>query len=1674
MERKRFCRQLFALVLSITMILGTLPISTIAERLSFDVSKSQQTVTSAVYSKEERKGLFIGGRVSRFEELPDHIRWQNTTYPEFPEEVTAIVEGLERQVPVTWETDQDYDWDYPEKGLYIFYSVLEEGYSFAGDLEPLIITVYIGKSQGRMALFAMGGSGTVNEPLEITTPAQLREIAVLVNSKPNGLELFLFNDEDAEVSIELMNDIDLSAYGKNFDGGQGWEPIGKAEFNESDGYYKYYSPFMGSFNGGGNIITGLYINRPNESFQGLFGYIAGKIKDTGIIDANVIGKNSVGGVVGGSWGEGATIQNSFISGNIRGKIGVGGIVGDIRGGLVDSCYSTADIYGEDIYGGLTGFVVYQSVVSNCYANGTVVGDGYAGGVAGYVQESTMKNCIALNPAVEGVGYMGRVTGYIEDTMASNNYAFSGMIVLNSHLPNTIDAGSDKVDGADKTAEEIKETSFFQEIFDDNSRWIFEDGKLPILNGFAAGSQNGHIPVHIVDIGDNYFGGAGTSADPYQISSSDQLAKLAELVNNRDEDYNDFDIYYKLTSDIDLSSYGKDYDSNQGWMPIGKGNEYPFDANFDGDGHIITGLYIDRPDTDYIGLFGAVGHWENPTAVKNVGIVNAEVTGGELTVGILAGTIYHRATIEKCFTDGNVNGGDYVGGLLGLSQGTVQSCYSLAEVTGVYGVGGLVGASFKGIIKNCYSTGSVIGTDTKIGGLVGVLAGSDEEVSIENCAALGSSIINNKTVDRVVGILFNYGSLVNNIAFTGMLVDGNTVSSDDMNSTRGLDKTAEEINKAVLWSDDLEWDGGSIWIFADGRLPILAGFPNGSQNNDMPSHLLADNPFGGGDGESEATAYEISTPTQLARFAELVNSEDYNIRIEYNSKYYKLTADLDLSAYGEDWNDGKGWIPIGHDILHTFNGHFDGDHHTIRGLYIESSDYAYIGLFGGLYGGIIKNLGLVDVWIKSEDSIAGGLAGSLMGSGKIENCFVTGSVNSSYLTGGLVAVMNNPSAKIKNSYSSADVSGGENVGGIVASINSGSVEGSYSSGIVLGMDKVGGIVGEYFGSDSSQRVKNCVALNPSIKGNTNVSRVIGSVADLTSHKGEMSNNYAFNGMTIRVGDTPKDIDAGLDKQDGGDLSISRIYRGDFWTDDCNFDDSIWIIEDNKLPILQGFKSGSQPDAGGIYLVPKDIRNATVKDDGYTFTGRVVYPTVTFAGYNLAGDIDYNIEILESSQSDGIGPGQVIVDIEGIGNYYGKISGKTYTINKAPAPTIVDQNRTQKYNVNTVQNLSIGNPMPENAGNLTYRKGMSSTIGSVTISLWSVDNEGNVSYTLIGGSKGDRITLPIIIESDNYEDAKLNIIISLIDRDEDKGKGSSSGGAIPPPTTPQADDKKDESEDNGQEDSLSMKGLEIELGEGQEVIGKDDGSALLPSGGHISIGENIQMDLPNNTVILEDGSIKIPEGAEAGLTFVNGINLKLKGGTTILLDKESPIGFRIKTNYRFEDVKEDTWYTEGVEFAYALAIFEGTGDNMFSPEDSMTRAMLVTVLWRLSGELNAKSKGDFDDLQADWYKKAVAWASENEIVRGYGDGSFGPNDNITREQMALVLYSFAQYMGLNVEERSDLSELGYEDSDDISDWAIDAMEWANAAGLIQGNGGALNPNDNATRAEVATILYRFLTK
>ena len=198
-----------------------------------------------------------------------------------------------------------------------------------------------------------------------------------------------------------------------------------------------------------------------------------------------------------------------------------------------------------------------------------------------------------------------------------------------------------------------------------------------------------------------------------------------------------------------------------------------------------------------------------------------------------------------------------------------------------------------------------------------------------------------------------------------------------------------------------------------------------------------------------------------------------------------------------------------------------------------------------------------------------------------------------------------------------------------------------------------------------------------------------------------------------------------------------------------------------------------------------------------------------------------------------------------------------------------------------------------------------------------------------------------------------------------------------------------------------------------------------------------------------------------------------------DGSKSIKLTVNVNLPFKDVKKTDWFYNAVKYTYENGMISGYNATTFAPKDKLTRGMMATILYRMENNPSVTGKPKFADVQDSkkYYYKAIKWATDKKIVSGYDNGKFGPNDNITREQLAVILYNYAKFKGKNTSASDNLN--GFTDKTKVSSWALAQVKWAVGAGVITGNENkdgtkTLNPKGNATRAEVAAMLEKYCKK
>jgi len=469
------------------------------------------------------------------------------------------------------------------------------------------------------------------------------------------------NPDDWDKHFKVMADIDLSAFtGTSFN---------------IIGYYREWDdnkPFTGVFDGNGKRIANFSYTSTDRNYVGLFGYVDdsnAEIKDLRLIDANIhAGTGDCVGSVVGQLDHG-TITGCYVEGgNVAGHDNVGGLVGahgvlEIRNLIlpftISNCYCTSSVQGTTCVGGLVG--LNASTISNCYASGSVIGNDCAGGLVG-------QNGYHGWDAWGGVTVVGTILNCYSTGFVSGQSSVGGLVGL--HLKGTVSGcfwdiqtsgRTRSAGGTGKTTAEMQRIETYcdagWDFVGEINNGLHEVWQMPEAGGYPRISIfDGYTPPQLQ--------GSGTPENPYLISDAPELGAMI---------YCSRKAHYRLVASIDLSGIR--------WcMPV-----IPtFMGVFDGNGHAISHLTI--TGAGYLGLFGRL---EYGAKVKNLGVADVNIMGSE----------------------------DYVGGLVGYSQGNITNCYSTGVLIGKRGIGGLVGRNWWGTLIRSHCSGAVNGKSS-VGGLVG--------------------------------------------------------------------------------------------------------------------------------------------------------------------------------------------------------------------------------------------------------------------------------------------------------------------------------------------------------------------------------------------------------------------------------------------------------------------------------------------------------------------------------------------------------------------------------------------------------------------------------------------------------------------------------------------------------------------------------------------------------------------------------------------------------------------------------------------------------------------------------------------------------------------------------------------------------------------------------------------
>ena len=1123
----------------------------------------------------------------------------------------------------------------------------------------------------------------------------------------------------------------------------------------------------------------------------------------------------------------------------------------------------------------------------------------------------------------------------------------------------------------------------------------------------------------------------------------------------------------LTANIDLK--------NDSWVPIGT-NYHPgadaitFTGTFDGNGHTISGN-IDNMGERYqsstdVGLFACLGSGGTVKNLKVTGSVRG--VGRATNIGGIVGQ--NSGSVTNCTFSGSVRGNDNVGGIVGLNSGSVTDCTNSGGVSGKGNVGGIVGqnnssvtdctntsgfiisgsdnnfggvvGNNSGTVENCSNSGSFsvpapgAGSDTSGGNLGGVVGqNSGAGARITSCYNTGDLLNYTDPLSRGPFISGNLGGVVgrnfNNSSITNCYSTGNI--GDDIiptvNSTIGGVVGENVVNSSVTNC----YNTGKFGKYIDGTVGGVVG-SNVDTSSVTDCYFLQQDPEISGIGSGETTgATAVSDLTDQEQF----RGWDF-------ANIWRISQSLNCPVLQENAQDG---LPPGlgtadspyristADQLKSFRDIVNGEDGTadsnpaahanlmndidLSSICNETNPWTPIGNGGGISGGNTfegsfdgQGHSVKNLYVTGNGNA--GLFGYVSAEGTVKNLGVSGSSTST--SGGGVAAINFGSIENCSSGVIVTATGSNNVyvGGVVDQ-NHGSVTNCYNTGniTVTGNDNiyVGGVVAQNYSSGSVTNCYNTGTITDSGSSNVYVGGVVGE-----NDNGSVPNCYFLTNTA----------DAGV----GSDNSTSTNV----------YDKTIEQFQSGEVAHLLGEAWGQSAlgtDDSWPTLIDLDPESA-----------KTVYKVITDYGYDeQPDDVSYTNDPAVPSETptrDGYTFDSWKTTGEGTTTITYTAQWKENTPEPEPEPT-PDPTPTP---------TPDPEPTPEGP----------STEGSAG---WE-----DIAGEIEDAEEGDEITIDMGDETKVPAEIFESVAGKDVDVTFDLGDDLSwtVNGKDIPDDAALADLDLGVALDTDGIPANVVNAITGEVGTVQITLAHDGefGFTMTLSAplGEENAGywanlyhydeEAEALQFEAAAEIDEDGNVKIP--------FTHASQY------AIVIDDHSHA--TVPVSEIFVDIAPDAWYKDAVQYAYDNGLMTGVSDAEFAPEATTTRAMIVSILARLEGVTSAQAAG-FADVNDEWYATAVNWAASVGVVNGYEDNTFRPNTAITREQLAAMLMNYSAWKGEDVSARADLST--YSDAATISSWANDVMQWAVAEGLISGmTEDTLQPQGNATRAQVAAILQRFLDK
>lgn len=1518
------------------------------------------------------------------------------------------------------------------------------------------------------------GSGSKSDPYNIATYTQLQRFADKVNDGNNYEDKY----------IKLLGDIELNGE---------WTPIGTKN-----------APFAGHFSGEGNTIVNLTIETANE-YAGLFGYLEeeAEISDIKLTNVNIseyatatyaggiaaYAEKSVkitnctisgtinaytttasvhsyaGGIVGMT-GEMVTVDNCAVSGSVLSKTDstnassyAGGAVGSLgMSSIVSNLYTDVSVtaYSKNAIsyaGGITGISGNKCILINSASAGTVVAksDGankntVAGGVSGMLA-GTAYNVIsrcevtAENSSDEKKFVGGLAGAIVKNTAIINGYynssidqpymmftsSITGYVVDNIVAANDSEFNSTGfVDKMNEGLLNSKISSAVAKITEANNTNMGDlNSALVAINGLYSWKLDGTISISDQKFVDDsidtgiFESGTGTENDPYIIKTEEQIRKFALSLT---DDVSYAGVYIALDGDIDVSS--------EVWAPIGLGH-YDFCGTFDGKGHKITGMYIgsegnpytestgDSKDktkmTTFYGLFGVVG--EN-AVIKNLGIEDAVISVQyqySPYAGLLAG-VTDKAYIDSCYAKGYV-----------YSQ--------IDNKSGNAWAGGLVGMAIRGGIINSWTDAEVY--CKAVGGLAesGSFIGMSNRTVVANCLALGNTGGNASREDGNEGmpavssfIGVNGGKMANCYSMGDMKADS---FSTYVGSITGW---ATGIARQFISYYNADANQNSNGVVSN---PIISvGFMVSAGINDEGD------PYDGTYSVGIEAKNEIFMRSQA--FAELLNSNFNAFPMDIVGGKSSNTDDKDgQNAMGlPSFMKLKSWelvdsvvLPVGEQVTTTYKDMtpvFEPDT-------LDIVDGTYYGRAKGPSGKYIY------VQMLAKDK-------------HITEISIT----------------------------------------------------EHSEGKTL-QDVSKEVIAEVIKKQSYAQVDSDSAIVKALKSAIAVAAQKAAIRDTTGYGSATDSIFARGNGTEKnpyIINTASQLKAFAES-----LNADEHYEGKFIKLESN-------ISLSGISWIPAGGSGAYGFRGTFDGNNKVITNMTI---GSEYNPEMYCKSVgLFANLEAAKVKNLGIEKAEIYHRY-LGDSITYAGI--LSGYYIQNPGDEGYIDFCYAKGTVNSYSAKQNDsaglLGTINRGTIANSYVNVTINSQSRDGYSYAGGicalpnrALIINCYAVGNvngTGNGARIQVGGISG----MNAGVEINNFANVNLTSANTVNDVGGFTGRITGIG------YIENAYYNTEATQVSGSQTISPAKGIGtivsgVEYGKGTVISLEGKTLAELNSvkfAELLNSNKNNQELISRTNQLLNEFGVEIPSGItlrefayssrDGGVVFKDRVTKSSSSSsesessdsssgsssgsptaeskTTEKTDKiETPADNKGENNSNtennttakvFADVQKH-WAADAINKVVERKIFAGVSENEFAPNTNMTRAMFITVIGRL---VNAETieNSNFSDVQSGtWYSGYVGWASQQNIVSGISSSKFGINEDITREQMAVMLYNLAKSQGFELPEGNGTT---FTDNESISDWAKEAVSSMVQAGIISGRDDlSFDPQQKATRAEAASMIVRFMEK